>query len=235
MKVFTTMAVVLSLCIAGTAYATHVESYGHSDTSAASWAGGSLDGWSATGVFETPLDSGVPDEQFGTVEGQAVLYYAQPREPVDTYKVIPILAESDTAGSTTIIAVGSEHVPTAEGLNSFVPTWTGETEFHTGNFAGNTYHVGFGMTRIGVNNENGGIVPFNDVGGLGVIQQDDDTSDPAWTPAVGAAYTGGHNSAAGGRDYQYVQGVQWAVPEPASLSLIGLAVAFGVACLRRRK
>jgi hypothetical protein len=183
-------------------------------------------------VFQTPL--GDPNEQEGSVRGQAVLYYAQPREAVDTYKVIPILVESTTAGVSTIIGVGSEHIPTAEGLNSFVPTWTGETDFHTGNFAGNTYHVGFGMTRIGVENDGGGIVPFNDTGGLGVIQQDDDTSDPAWTPTVGSDYTGGHTSAAGGRDYQYAQGVQW-VPEPASLSLIGLAVAFGVAYLRRRK
>ena len=231
MKVFTTMAVALTLCVAGTAYATHVESYGHSDNTAASWAGGSLDGWSATGVFSTPLDSGVPGETIGDVAGQAVLYYAQPREPVDTYKVVPILAEND-AGNITIIAVGSEHVPAAAGLNSFVPEWTGQTSFDTA--SGNDYHVGFGMTRIGVENENGGIVPFNDAGGAGIIQQDDNTADPAWTPTVGSAYTGGHSSGPGGRDYQYVQGVQW-VPEPASMSLIGLAVACGVAYLRRRK
>ncbi len=230
MKILTTLIVALTLCVAGTAYAAHADSYGHTDNSAASWAGGSLDGWSATGVFQTALDSGVPAETVGTVEGQAVLYYAQSREPVDTYKVIPILVEND-AGSMSIIAVGSEHIPSADGLNSFVPTWTGRTDFDTA--AGNSYHVGFGMTRIGVENSGGGIVPFDAAGGAGVIQRDDDTSDPAWTPAIGT-YAGGHSSGPGGRDYQYVQGVQW-VPEPASLSLIGLAVAFGVAYLRRRK
>ena len=197
----------LFIPLAGGLSADHLTTHGHTDTTTATWGDATLDGWSFTGVFTTPLDSGNPDETFGSVVGQPVLYYAQPREDVETYRIFPLIAINE-GGDYELIAHGSGHVPVASGLNSYVPTWTGITEIETDTIPGVTYHIGFGMTRIGIENDNGGIIPFNDAGGAGIIVRDDDTSDPDWVPALGP-WVDGHASAPGGRDYQYIQAIQW--------------------------
>ena len=200
--------------------ADHLTSHGHSDTTTAAWGDATLDGWSFTGVFTAPLDSGNPAETIGSVVDQPVLYYAQPREDVETYRIFPLLAVNE-AGDYELIAHGSGHEPVVAGLNSYVPTWTGTTEFQTDAVPGITYHIGFGMTRIGIENNSGGIIPFNDNGGEGIIVRDDNTSDPDWVPALGP-WVDGHASGPGGRDYQYIQAIQWSsVDQPIDCDFNG--------------
>ncbi|MDG2123583.1 MAG: CotH kinase family protein, partial [Verrucomicrobiales bacterium] len=80
----------------------------------------------------------------------------------------------------------------------------------------------------GGDNTNGGVIPFNGGGGAGMFQMD--TVGPDHVPVVNDAVTGGHTSAAGGRDYQFNLVAEFeADPQPPSdISLIAAELFPGI-------
>ena len=170
------------------------------------FADGSVDGWSGITVMDGygSLPAG---ESVSTVN-----YYASPGRADGNHSVQPLIAKIDADGAS-IWDVGPVSTPDAGGDQTI--DWTSMTIPDDGA----TYAVAFWQWNEGVNNTDGGLVPFAGDTGSGMFQADQDGT--TYVPAVGDEIVSGHASGAGGRGYQmnFVT-----VPEPATavMALLGL-------------
>lgn len=183
MRCTLTMATLLSLAVAANA-----ATVGESPLAG----GGSVDGWSGVSIL---------DGYGGLPAGEAVTtfnYYADEGRADGNHSVQPIVAQQ--AGDVySIWAVGPVDTPAAGGEYS-IPWSTPVIPDD-----GNVYHPAFWQWNAGVNNDAGGLVPFNGSGGSGMSQVDRDGT--SYVPAVGdelasAAVPAGHAAPVDGRAYQ---------------------------------
>ncbi|MCA9214441.1 MAG: hypothetical protein KDB27_15325 [Planctomycetales bacterium] len=151
------------------------------------FADGAVDGWSGISVLDGY--GGLPAGDAVT----AVNYYASPGRADGNHSVQPIIAEN-AGGNWSIWAVGPVDTPAAGGDYS-IPWSTAAIPSN-----GNTYHPGFWQWNAGVDDADGGLVPFGDGTGSGMIQHNEDGT--SYVPAIGNALTAQHASGAGGRAYQ---------------------------------
>lgn len=182
------------------------------------FADGSVDGWSGITVMDG----------YGVLPaGEAVTtvnYYASDGRADGAHSVQPLIAKLDGAGGATVWDIGPVSTPTAGGEQMIA--WDSLTIPDDGA----SYVPGFWQWNEGVDDTDGGLVPFGDAGGSGMFQSNKDGT--SYVPAVDDVIDSGHASGAGGRAYQ--MNFTTAVPEPATALLAALGV-LPFLMFRRRK
>ena len=180
--------------------------------------GGSPDGWSGITVLNGY--GGLPaGESVSTFN-----YYAARSGGDNNVQALIAKQEGDVY---TIWEVGPIGTPDVDGEHSLA--WGSSTIPSDGN----TYHPAIWQWKTGVDDAEGGLVPFNGGGGSGMFQQNQNGTE--YVPAVGEElFPAGqqHSSGAGGRAYQI--NFQTVVPEPSTAILAAFAL-IPLLCLRRKR
>ena len=186
---------------------------------------GGPDGWSGVSVLDTPIEGAgtVTDWGFYAHDDRAA---AQPGE----HYVTPLVLGRDSAGAVSILGVGTEVQVNVGGVHEQAFGLTAGSADYGGD-AGTTYLGGVWQRREGVNNADGGIIPFAGAGGGGMFQYDRDGT--SYVPAVDGVALGdaGHASPVDGRNYAFnLQNI----PEPTVPAFLIAAVGL-VGFFRRRR
>ena len=183
--------------------------------------GGSVDGWSGitylSGYGSIPAGHSVTSWEYYADEGRAD----------GTRSVQPLIIREDAGdASLSVWGVGPVSKPEAGGVDS--ETWGSDTIPDDGS----NYYAGVWQWADGVDDTDGGTIPFNGAGGSGMSQVNLDGT--TYVPAAGDALDApGHSAGVDGRAYQF--NFTTAVPEPGTAALAGIAMLLGGMMLRRRK
>ena len=163
--------------------------------------GGSPDGWSGLSY----LTDDYPEIPVG--EGVATFnYYAVGDRANGDGNIQPVIVRDD-AGVLSVWDVGPVDTPLEEGEQSVA--WNSSPIPGDGA----SYYAGIWQWRTGVDDTEGGLVPFNGDGGSGMMQINLDGT--TYVPAAGDPLDApGHMSAPGGRAYQF--NFETSIIEPAT-------------------
>lgn len=171
---------------------------------------GSPDGWDGIAVMTTPIE-GPPGETLGIVS--TFNFYADPTR-VDPPGLLTPLIIKQSGGSYTVASVGRQIEVTEGGLHS-VPFEAAEGSDTVDLSGDDSFHIAIAQERVdGTNNAAGGVVPFTDGAGKGMFYFD---TQPPHEPTVGDAVEAGHESAEGGRLYQFNFELEFSDDDPNAL------------------
>lgn len=213
----------LGLCLSTTSFGATLLA-GVSDMDMAD---GEVDGWSGITALSVPISGGP------VVEITDFSFYASEGRADGSRHLTPLILTrplgSAAMDPATIIGIGAEVQVTDPGLNNHPFSVTmGATTLDLNNGT-DEFLAGFWQRADGVDDEAGGVVAFASAGGSGMFQRNEDGT--TYVPSIGDPVDAGHDSAAGGRNYQFnLEGN--VIPEPAVAWLFALS---GFALILRRR
>lgn len=213
----------LGLCMSTTVFGASLLA-GVSD---ANMADGEVDGWSGITALSVPIAGG------DLLEVNEFSFYASEGRADGSRFVTPLILArplgSAATDPATIIGIGAEVQVTDPGLNNHPFSLTMGASTLNLNNATDEFLAGFWQRADGVDDVDGGVVAFAAEGGSGMFQRNEDGT--TYVPGIGDPVDAGHESAEGGRNYQFnLEGD--VIPEPTVAWLFALS---GFALMLRRR